>query len=123
MPAPIAAFAAARSAECASIGGTPRVGPAFATPVDLNDDGAPDYIVDLAGIECANAWSAFCGSAGCPVSVWIAGPGGASAGMVDYAQGWSHRRGRGTTSASIVDRTAGPAPELAVGRRDLPASG
>lgn len=89
LPAPIAAFAAERSAECASMGGTPRVGPAFATPVDLTGDGTPDYVVDLAGLECANAWSAFCGSAGCPVSVWIAGAEGLRQEWAGYAQAWS----------------------------------
>ncbi|MBP7242910.1 hypothetical protein [Amaricoccus sp.] len=89
LPGPIAAFAAERSAECTELGGTPRVGPAFATPVDLTGDGTPDYVVDLAGMECANAWSAFCGSAGCPVSVWLAGPEGLRQEWSDYAQGWS----------------------------------
>lgn len=89
LPAPIAAFAAERAAECTSLGGAPRVGPAFATPIDLTGDGVLDYVVDLAGIECANAWSAFCGSAGCPVSVWIAGAEGPRQAWSDYAQAWA----------------------------------
>jgi hypothetical protein len=88
LPLELDAMAAEQSAECVGLGGTPRVGPAFATPVDLTGDGTPDYIVDLAGIECANAWSAFCGSAGCPVSIWIARPEGLVREWSDYAQAW-----------------------------------
>lgn len=89
LPPAIAAFAAEVSAQCADMGGTPRVGPAFATAVDLDSDGRLDRVVDLAGVECENAWSAFCGSAGCPVSVWIDGPSGLERRWSDYAQGWT----------------------------------
>ncbi|MBP7003226.1 hypothetical protein [Amaricoccus sp.] len=114
LPAPIAAFAAERSAECAAMGGTPRVGPAFATPVDLTGDGTPDYVVDLAGIECANAWSAFCGSAGCPVSVWIAGAEGLRQEWSDYAQGWSIDA-VGSEVGLMLDRHGGDCPGSASG--------
>jgi hypothetical protein len=88
LPGPLAAFAAENQAACVAMGGAPRVGPAFATPVDLTGDGVDDYIVDLAGIECANAWSAFCGSAGCPVSVWIDRQGVPTREWADFAQAW-----------------------------------
>ncbi len=106
LPPPLAAFAAEQSAACVGLGGTPRVGPAFATPVDLTGDGALDYIVDLAGVECANAWSAFCGSAGCPVSIWIAGPAGPTREWADYAQGWSIDA-EGAEVAVVVERHGG----------------
>jgi len=114
LPPELAAFAAERSAECAALGGAPRVGPAFATAVDLTGDGALDYIVDLAGIECANAWSAFCGSAGCPVSVWIAGPGGHGREWADYAQAWSID-GAGDAVAVVVERHGSACPDAASG--------
>ncbi len=88
LPASLEAFAAERARECQAAGGQPRVGPAFATSVDLNGDGAPDYIVDLAGIECANAWSTFCQEAGCPVSVWLTGAGGPVRVWSGAALGW-----------------------------------
>jgi hypothetical protein len=114
LPAPLAAFAAERAAECAGLGGTPSVGPAFATPVDLNGDGAADYIVDLAGIECANAWSAFCGSAGCPVSIWIAGPGGLTREWDGYAQAWSIDP-QGAAMGVVVERHGTACPGAASG--------
>jgi hypothetical protein len=89
LPAPIEAFAAEQSQVCTALGGAPRVGPAFATEVDLNADGGLDYVVDLAGVECANAWSAFCGASGCPVSVWVARPQGLVREWNGFAQGWS----------------------------------
>ena len=114
LPAAIAAFAAEQSKVCTELGGTPRVGPAFATAVDLNGDEAPDYIVDLAGIECANAWSAFCGSAGCPVSVWITGSAGPVREWDDYAQGW-RLDGLAGDTAVVVDRHGAACPGAASG--------
>ena len=110
LPTAIAAFAGEQSAQCVAAGGTPRIGPAFATGVDLNGDGALDYIVDLAGIECANAWSAFCGSAGCPVSVWIAGPQGHAVQWRDHVQGWTLDP-LGDEVAVVVERAAVACPE------------
>lgn len=89
LPPTIAAFAAERASACVAAGGAPTIGPAFATAVDLNGDGALDYILDLAGIECANAWSTFCGDAGCPLSVWLATPTGFRRDWEGVAQGWA----------------------------------
>lgn len=63
-------------ADCTAMGGTPEVLPAYVTRIDLNGDGADDFLTDLAGLQCTNAWSAFCGSAGCPVTAWLSQPEG-----------------------------------------------
>ncbi len=63
-------------ADCEEMGGTPEVLPAYATRIDLNGDGVPDILTDLAGLQCTDAWSAFCGSAGCPVTAWLSQPDG-----------------------------------------------
>ena len=63
-------------ADCEDMGGRPEVLPAYATRIDLNGDGTLDVLTDLAGLQCADAWSAFCGSAGCPVTAWLSQPDG-----------------------------------------------
>ncbi len=110
LPPPLEAFAAEQSRVCTALGGAPRVGPAFATAVDLNGDGALDYIVDLAGIECANAWSAFCGPQGCPLSVWLGGAAGPARAWADVAQGW-RLEGADADMAVVVDRSGDACPE------------
>lgn len=112
LPAPLEAFAAERSAACSAAGGAPRVGPAFATAVDLNGDGEMDYIVDLAGIECANAWSTFCGAEGCPLSVWIGGTGALSREWEGVAEGW-RLEGIGAEADLTVDRRGAACPGAA----------
>ncbi len=86
LPAAIATMSEAAFAECRSAGGTPRLLPEYSRTADLNADGVADYLIDFAGLECANAWSYFCGSAGCPVSVWISGPNGFATEWSGYAQ-------------------------------------
>jgi hypothetical protein len=56
---------------CTALGGTPAILPGYETVRDLNGDGSDDFVTDMARFECAGAWSAFCGSSGCPVSVWL----------------------------------------------------
>lgn len=87
---------------CKEVGGTPNlqgidvtgagrtaeVYTPYVTEADLNGDGQTDYITDLAGLECVNAWSLFCGSAGCPVTVWLSGSGGLEAAWGSHAQEW-----------------------------------
>ena len=46
---------------------------------DLNGDGVDDFLTDLARLECGGAWSAFCGSSGCPVTAWLSEPAGGHA--------------------------------------------
>ena len=74
---------------CREAGGTPRTLDEYLTEVgDINGDSTRDYVTDLAGLECANAWSYFCGSAGCPVSVWLSGPQGYKPEWSGQARGW-----------------------------------
>jgi hypothetical protein len=105
LPPEIAAFTEESLAECRGAGGTPALSglafpgaevvegdlPPFLTEADLNGDDQPDYVTDLAGLDCVNAWSYFCGSAGCPVTVWLSGPGGLSPGWNGHAQAWELR--------------------------------
>ncbi|MCB1402806.1 MAG: hypothetical protein KDJ81_08470, partial [Rhodobacteraceae bacterium] len=56
---------------CQDLGGEPRILDGYERTLDLNGDGQADFITDLAGIECIGAWSAFCGSGGCPVTTWL----------------------------------------------------
>jgi len=88
-PTAIQIFTQENKAACTAAGGTPKILDSYLTPVDdLNDDGTADYVTDLAGLECANAWSYFCGSAGCPVTVWLSGPQGYTVGWGGSAQAW-----------------------------------
>lgn len=57
--------------ECRKAGGTPRLGRDFETRADLDGDGQPDYLLAFHALECAGAYSLFCGSAGCPLSVFL----------------------------------------------------
>lgn len=106
MPAEIRAFTRENIESCKSVGGTPNFQdlqlsgtgqtaqgrPPYLTEADdLNGDGQPDYVTDLAGLECVNAWSFFCGSAGCPVTVWLSGPEGYAAAWGGHAQAWELR--------------------------------
>lgn len=109
LPPAIAAYGAEASAQCTEMGGTPRIGPAFATAIDLTGDGRRDHVVDLAGIECVNAWSAFCGSAGCPVSVWADTPSGSERRWSDTAQAWTID-GAGSQIAIVVTRAGSACP-------------
>lgn len=59
------------SAVCIALNGTPRILAGYERSLDLNGDGREDYVTDLSHLECADAWSAFCGPSGCPVSAWL----------------------------------------------------
>jgi hypothetical protein len=86
-PAVIEAATAGNFAACSEAGGTPSTGPDYLTEVELNGDGTPDYVMNMMGLTCENAVSYFCGSAGCPVTVWLSGPGGHADAWSNYAQG------------------------------------
>ncbi|HVT31183.1 MAG TPA: hypothetical protein VHE32_00940 [Rhodanobacteraceae bacterium] len=87
---------------CTKDGGKAKLGDDYAKAVDLNGDGADDFVVDLAGYSCQRPGfgpsNEFCGSAGCPVSVWLSQPDGSYALAKDfggYMQGWEIRQHNG----------------------------
>ncbi len=75
-------------AECREFGGDPVPEPGFVSSVDLNGDGGPDVLVDLSKMNCQGALSAFCGSAGCPLIVWLSGPEGYFAAGPGHVHEW-----------------------------------
>jgi hypothetical protein len=88
--------------DCTKDGGKAKLDDSYATAVDLNGDGVDDFIIDLAGYSCQRPGfgpsNEFCGSAGCPVSVWLSQPGGSYAQARDfdgYMQGWEIRQHNG----------------------------
>jgi hypothetical protein len=64
------------SGLCVSVGGEPAILTGYERSLDLNGDGVEDFVTDLSRLECGGAWSAFCGSSGCPVTVWLSTRGG-----------------------------------------------
>jgi hypothetical protein len=87
-------------AQCRELGGVPAILSDYQTVRDLNGDGRDDFLTDLAHLQCAGAWTAFCGSAGCPVTAWLSGPDGYTRFDFGYLQGVEVRDG------------AGPLPEV-----------
>lgn len=75
-PPELVEFTEEQAAFCRELGGTPNILESYQTVRDLNGDGRDDFLTNLANLECQGAWSAFCGSAGCPVSAWLSEPGG-----------------------------------------------
>lgn len=73
---------------CREAGGTPSLKPGYETRTDLDGDGVPDTILDLQHLECANAWSFFCGSAGCPLIVLLSRQAGREPAYSNHVQGW-----------------------------------
>lgn len=88
LPAPVQAQIDSVNADCRGFGGNPSPEAKFLTAVDLNGDGQRDYIVDLMYQNCSGAMSAFCGSAGCPMTVWLSGPSGYFVAGGGHVQGW-----------------------------------
>lgn len=85
-PAPVLAERDTLAAQCRDVGGVPTFVPEFLTEGDFNADGIGDYVMNVAGLECAGTGGFFCGSAGCPVSVWLSGPNGHEIAWASYAQ-------------------------------------
>jgi hypothetical protein len=73
-------------ALCREVGGSPQLTEDFVRAADLNGDGVEDYLVDFFGFFCEGAPSVLCGSAGCPVTVWLSGPEGHTAAWSGMAQ-------------------------------------
>ena len=80
-------------AMCRDSGGRPSAMEGFETVIDLNQDSQPDYIHDSSKVNCEGAASALCGSAGCPLSIYLSGPGGYRAGFGSYTQDWRIEQG------------------------------
>ncbi|HVV98592.1 MAG TPA: hypothetical protein VHC92_15720 [Rhodanobacteraceae bacterium] len=85
--------------DCTKDGGKATLADDYATAVDLNGDGVDDFVVDLGGYRCQRPGfgpsNEYCGSAGCPVSVWLSQPGGSYALAPDIGgsmQGWEIRQ-------------------------------
>ncbi len=96
LPPPIQKLTDGAFAECREAGGAPSLLADYARTADLNGDGAEDYLIDFVGLNCAGAESYFCGSAGCPVSVWASTPAG-------LESAWS-----GPAQASRIDTSVTP---------------
>ena len=92
-PAAVARGAAEAQADCRGAGGRPSLMQNFETQADLNGDGQPDYLHDLSRLDCAGAASFFCGSAGCPLIVYLSSPGGYRVQGLGHVQGWSLEQG------------------------------
>src|SRR4051794_34396677 len=95
-PEPVARATAELMQDCRGADGKPSLLPKFQTTLELNGDGQPDYLLDVAALNCAGAASFFCGTAGCPVMLFLSGSGGLKQELVTYAQAWS------------IDRAASP---------------
>jgi hypothetical protein len=87
-PAAVTALTREAMQDCRGAGGTPTVQSGFQTTADLNGDGVPDHIVDYQHLECANAWSFFCGSAGCPLVVFLSAGAEHRPTALGHVQGW-----------------------------------
>ena len=59
------------SALCTALGGAPDILDGYMQTLDLNGDGVPDFLTDLALLDCGGAHAAFCGPSGCPVTAWL----------------------------------------------------
>jgi hypothetical protein len=75
-PPELVEFTEEQTAFCRDLGGIPNILASYQTVRDLNADGRDDFLVNLANLECKGAWSAFCGSGGCPVNAWLSEPDG-----------------------------------------------
>jgi hypothetical protein len=83
-------------ADCRGAGGRPRLGPSFETVTELNGDGVPDYVHAFDGLDCQGAASFFCGSAGCPVVLYLSAVGGYRTQALGHAQAWRIEQGAAT---------------------------
>lgn len=73
----------------------------FASEVELNSDGQPDWIVEIAALDCQmtdlvrfsenapETGNGYCGTAGCAVSVFMSGPRGLTQVEMGTIRGWT----------------------------------
>lgn len=82
LPAPVSSLMSELKSSCREFGGE-LVNPRQAIlSADLNQDGQPDYVIDQSAINCKGAASAFSGSGGSQVDVFVSTPSG-------YINAWS----------------------------------
>ncbi len=86
LPGPVATARAENAAACRAAGGSPSEKNGYLVERDLNGDGTPDYAMNLMALDCAGAAGYFCGSAGCPVTVWVSQAGSHRVAWSSYAQ-------------------------------------
>jgi hypothetical protein len=86
LPAEVETVRAENAAACRDAGGNPVETESYIQQRDLNGDGQADVVMNLMGLTCEGAYSYFCGSAGCPVTVWTSGPTGLAVAWSNYAQ-------------------------------------
>lgn len=87
---------------CRDSGGRPQATAGFEVTADLNADGQPDYIQDSTQLNCEGAASALCGSAGCPIAVFLSGARGYSLALGTHAQAWDLDRA-GTPPTLVLE--------------------
>lgn len=63
---------ASAASQCRGAGGVPIKFESAGTEIDLNGDGAADWVLDFSKIRCEGASSYFCGLAGCQIYIIMA---------------------------------------------------
>lgn len=63
---------ASAASQCRGAGGVPIKFEAAGAEIDLNGDGAADWVLDFSDIRCEGASSYFCGLAGCQIYIIMA---------------------------------------------------
>ena len=53
--------------------GTFTAAPEAVTQIDLNGDGAQDWVIDSAAFQCSDSYGTFCGTGGCAVDTLVDG--------------------------------------------------
>ncbi|MBA4343397.1 MAG: hypothetical protein C0423_14770 [Methylibium sp.] len=77
VPRPVAKALAEMDLMCRNMAGKPANGPDLLRMIDLNGDSLPDYVLDQGSYVCDGAASAFSGTAGSLLTVWVSSaPGG-----------------------------------------------
>lgn len=72
---------------CEAMGASVQPTDQYISALDVNGNGQTDYMIDTAQLGC----SAHCGSAGCVVELWLAGPNGLEQAYRGNVQGWTVR--------------------------------
>ena len=83
--------------DCALFNGTMSFGDGFQTEQDLDGDGRPEMLIDMDAARCDAAASLFCGSAGCPMTIFQKLPEGSYRKVFQ-----SHVRGIETKTQTII---------------------